>query len=137
MKYLKYITLGMFFGLVAVKSEIISWYRIQEMFRFDSFHMYGIIGSAVIIGILIIQFIKRTRMKDIKGQEINLPPKKFSIWRYLLGGTIFGMGWAITGACPGPSFALVGYGLLPYLVAIFFGILGTFVYGKLQSRLPH
>ena len=102
MKYLKFLTLGVVFGIVLSKSEVISWYRIYEMFKFDSFHMYGVIGSAVVLGIVIVQIIKRNHLKSIEGTEITFNPKNMSIPRYLFGGTIFGLGWALTGACPGP-----------------------------------
>ena len=104
MKYIKYLVVGVFFGIVMSKSEVVSWYRIYEMFRFDSFHMYGVIGSAIVIGIIFIQLIKRTHMKSLVGSEISFTPKNRSIARYLIGGTIFGLGWALTGACPGPMF---------------------------------
>lgn len=137
MKFLKYIFLGIFFGITFTKAEIISWYRIYEMFRFESFHMYGVIGSAVVLGILAVQFIKRRKMKDIAGNEIVFTPKEFSIPRYLIGGTIFGLGWAMTGACPGPMFVLLGNGILAIAVVIAFAVLGTFVYGMLRDKLPH
>lgn len=137
MKLIKYLLLGIFFGIVLTKSEVISWFRIQEMFRFQSFHMYGIIGSAVVLGAIVIQIIKRTKMKDTEGQTIVLHPKDKVFWRYILGGTIFGMGWALTGACPGPTFALVGNGYWLYILVIVFGVVGTWVYGQLQNKLPH
>ena len=137
MKYLKYLVLGIVFGVVLTKAEIISWYRIYEMFRFQSFHMYGVIGSAVVMGIVITQWIKRTQMKSMSGDPIIINPKQFSIARYLIGGIIFGLGWALTGACPGPMFILVGNGYLVMVVAIASGILGTYVYGKLRTKLPH
>ncbi len=137
MKTIKFLLVGIFFGIVLVKSEAVSWYRIFEMFKFQSFHMYGIIGSAVIVGVLSIWLIKRTRAKSIEGQEIVLPPKDKSITRYLLGGTIFGFGWALAGACPGPMYILVGTGVLTMLLVIAGAILGTFVYGLLQDKLPH
>lgn len=107
------------------------------MFKFQSFHMYGVIGSAVVLGIIITQIIKRTKMKSMSGDEIVIQPKEFSIPRYLIGGTIFGLGWAMTGACPGPMFILVGNGVYVILVAIASGLLGTFVYGKIKHKLPH
>ena len=137
MKLIKYLVLGTFFGIVLTKSEVISWFRIQEMFRFQSFHMYGIIGSAVILGIIVIQIIKRTKMKDSTGEDIVLHPKDKTFWRYILGGTIFGLGWALTGACPGPTFALVGNGYLLFMGVIFFGIVGTWIYGLVEDKLPH
>ncbi len=137
MKLLKFLALGIFFGVVLTKAEIISWFRIQEMFRFQAFHMYGIIGSAVVLGAIWVYLIKKYKVKDIDGEEIVIPPKQHTWFRYIIGGTIFGMGWAMTGACPGPSFALVGYGYWSYLIVIFFGVVGTYVYGKLQKYLPH
>lgn len=137
MKYIKYAILGILFGITLTKAEVVSWYRIFEMFKFQSFHMYGVIGTAVVLGIIIVQIIKRTKMKSISGDPIVIAPKAFSIPRYLIGGTIFGLGWAMTGACPGPMFILLGNGVLVILVAIASGIFGTFVYGKLRNRLPH
>lgn len=137
MKYIKFILLGILFGIVATKSEIISWYRIQEMFRFESFHMYGVIGSAVAIGVVVVALIKRLKLKNIEGQVIHFNPKDMSIPRYLIGGIIFGLGWAMTGACPGPMFTLVGNGVLVILVAIAFALLGTLAYGMLRDKLPH
>lgn len=137
MKFIKYILLGIFFGITFTKAEIISWYRIYEMFRFESFHMYGVIGSAVVLGIIVVQYIKRRKVKDIAGNEIVFTPKDFSIPRYLIGGTIFGLGWAMTGACPGPMFVLLGNGVLAIAVVIAFAVLGTFVYGLVRDKLPH
>jgi uncharacterized membrane protein YedE/YeeE len=137
MKYAKYILVGIVFGITLTKAEVISWFRIYEMFKFQSFHMYGVIGSAVILGIIFVQLIKRNQMKSTEGEQITFNPKNMSIPRYLFGGIIFGLGWALTGACPGPMFILVGNGFLVMLVAIASGILGTFVYGKLRSKLPH
>ena len=137
MKYLKHILLGVFFGITFTKAEIISWYRIYEMFRFESFHMYGVIGSAVILGVIVVQVIKRRKMKDIAGNPITFQDKDFSIPRYLIGGTIFGLGWAMTGACPGPMFVLLGNGVLVIAVVIAFAMLGTYVYGAVKDKLPH
>lgn len=137
MKLLKYIILGVFFGFILTKSEVVSWYRIQEMFRFQDFHMYGVIGSAVVLGAIIIQFIKRTKMKSTEGLAITFNPKNNSFWRYILGGTIFGLGWALAGACPGPTFVLAGYGYYSFFVVILAGIFGTYVYGVLRDKLPH
>lgn len=137
MKYLKYLVLGVFFGIVLSKAEVVSWYRIYEMFRFDNFHMYGVIGSAIAVGILLIQLIKRTNMRSLEGSEIRFTPKNRSIARYLLGGIIFGLGWALTGACPGPMFILVGHGVGVMLVVIASAIAGTFVYGIVRDKLPH
>lgn len=137
MKYIKYLILGTVFGIVLTKAELISWFRIYEMFRFEAFHMYGVIGSAVVLGIVITQIIKRTRMKSLSGDPIVITAKKFSIPRYLIGGIIFGLGWALTGACPGPLFVQVGNGYLVMVVAIASGLLGTYVYGLLRDKLPH
>lgn len=137
MKYIKYLILGTLFGITLTKAEIVSWYRIFEMFKFQSFHMYGVIGSAVVIGIIITQIIKRTKMKSMSGDPITFAPKQWSVPRYLFGGIIFGLGWAMTGACPGPMFILVGNGYLVILVAVASGVLGTYVYGRLRDKLPH
>lgn len=137
MKYIKYLILGTVFGIVLTKAELISWFRIYEMFRFEAFHMYGVIGSAVVVGIVITQIIKRTRMKSLSGDPIVITPKQFSIPRYLIGGIIFGLGWALTGACPGPLFVQVGNGYLVMIAAIASGLLGTYVYGLLRDKLPH
>lgn len=137
MKYFKYLILGTVFGIVLTKAELISWFRIFEMFKFQAFHMYGVIGSAVVIGIIITQYIKRTKMKAMSGDPIVMAPKQFSYPRYLIGGTIFGLGWALTGACPGPLFVQVGNGYLVMIVAIASGLLGTYVYGLLRNKLPH
>lgn len=123
--------------MVMAKAEIISWYRIYEMFNFDSFHMYGIIGSAVILGAIGVQILKKRKSKSLYGDELHLAPKAMSIPRYLLGGIIFGLGWALVGACPGPMFVLIGYGYLPILVVLFGAIIGTFIYGILRNKLPH
>ena len=137
MKYLKYLIVGAFFGIVLSKAEVVSWYRIYEMFQFDSFHMYGVIGSAVAVGIVFVQLIKRTHMKSILGTEINFTPKAKSVSRYLLGGIIFGLGWALTGACPGPMFILIGHGVGVILVVVASAVAGTFAYGLLRDKLPH
>jgi len=129
--------IGIIFGITLAKAEIISWYRIYEMFKFQSFHMYGVIGSAVILGIIVIQVIKRFKLKTVSGDPIYISPKHFSITRYLAGGTIFGLGWAMTGACPGPLFIMVGNGVTVMVVAIGSALLGTYVYGLLRSKLPH
>lgn len=137
MKDLKYILTGIIFGIVMTKSEAISWFRIQEMFLFQSFHMYGIIGVAVALGALQVAVIKRQQLKDIQGNPITFTPKAKSIPRYLLGGIIFGLGWAMTGACPGPMYTLLGHGLPVMVVVIFSALLGTLTYGALRSKLPH
>jgi uncharacterized membrane protein YedE/YeeE len=137
MRSLIYIFLGIFFGIVMTKSEAISWYRIQEMFRFDSFHMYGIIGTAVIVGVIGVALAKRFSWKTISGEDWRLQPKDFSVPRYLYGGIIFGLGWALTGACPGPMFTLLGQGLWSIGVVILGATLGTYAYGLLRPHLPH
>lgn len=133
-----YLLLGMALGIVFTKSEVISWFRIQEMFRFQSFHMYGIIGSAIVVGMISVHLIKRHQAKDLDGNPIAIPPKELGRGtRYWLGGTLFGLGWALTGACPGPMFALVGNGVFVILVAVASAIAGTWVYGLLRPSLPH
>lgn len=137
MKFIKFLLVGIFFGIVLVKSEAVSWYRIYEMFRFESFHMYGIIGTAVLLGVIALTLIKRMKIKDLYGQAIDLPDKDKTITRYLIGGTFFGFGWALAGACPGPMYVLFGTGVWTMLVVIAAAVLGTFVYGLLQNKLPH
>lgn len=137
MKFLKYILAGILFGIVMSKSEAISWYRIQEMFRFQSFHMYGIIGTSVILGALLVFLIRKFNLKDVEGNPIKFTPKEKAVTRYLVGGTIFGLGWALVGACPGPLFVNLGQGYWTILVAIFGAIAGTYFYGVLQNKLPH
>jgi uncharacterized protein len=133
---LKYLVAGLLFGIVAVKSEIISWFRIQEMFRFDSFHMYGVIGTAVVVGAISIQILKRFKVKTISKEEILIPPKKLDKGQ-IYGGLLFGCGWALTGACPGPLYALIGSGFTVVIVPLISAIVGTWVYGLLRSKLPH
>jgi uncharacterized protein len=137
MKFLKYVITGILFGVVMVKSEAISWFRIQEMFRFQSFHMYGIIGTAVIIGATAVYLIKKFRMKDLSGTPIKFHDKDRNWRKYLIGGTIFGLGWALTGACPGPIFVNIGYGYLGMVVVAIGAIVGTYLYGLLKNKLPH
>ena len=137
MKLLKFLLLGIFFGILMSKSEAFSWFRIQEMFRFQSFHMYGIIGTAVILGAIGVSLIKRFNLKDIYGNPIRFFPKEKSTTRYLLGGTIFGLGWALSGACPGPMVVNIGYGYLSMIVVFLFAIAGTYLYGLFKDRLPH
>ena len=137
MKLLKFLFVGVLFGIVMTKSEAISWFRIQEMFRFQSFHMYGIIGVAVVLGAILHYFIKNGGMKNVFGESIEFSPKPKTYKASLLGGTIFGLGWAMTGACPGPLYTLVGHGYWVVLVIIASALLGTLVYGALRSRLPH
>ena len=137
MKTLKYIIPGVLFGIVMTKSEAVSWFRIQEMFRFESFHMYGIIGVAVVSATIMTFLMKRRNAKSIEGNTIRFSPKQMSIPRYLFGGIIFGLGWAMTGACPGPMFTLVGHGIVSILLVIASAVLGTFAYGALRDKLPH
>ncbi|MFT4604087.1 MAG: putative membrane protein YedE/YeeE [Rhodothermales bacterium] len=133
-----YLLIGVYFGIVLSKSEAISWFRIQEMFRFQAFHMYGIIGVAVVVGLIAVQLIKRTRAKDLDGVEIHIQPKQLGAGtRYWLGGTIFGIGWALTGACPGPMFALIGNGIYVMIAALLAAVIGTWTYGALRPHLPH
>lgn len=137
MQYLKFILVGIVFGIMFTKAEIISWYRIYEMFRFESFHMYGVIGSAVVLSFISNQIIKRFKVRNVDGQVIEFVPKEKGVARYIIGGTIFGMGWALTGACPGPLYTLVGAGAYMVFVVIFFAIVGTWLYGVFKERLPH
>lgn len=137
MRTVIYLFIGILFGITMFKSEAASWFRIYEMFKFDSFHMYGIIGSALVIGILIVQLIKRFKIKSFYGEVIHFTPKAKSFSRYMYGGIIFGLGWALAGACPGPMFTLIGAGYLPILIVIGFSILGTFLYGLLKDKLSH
>ena len=133
---IKYILAGMLFGIFLVKSEVISWFRIQEMFQLKSFHMYGVIGSAVVVGIMSVFLIKRLKVKSIEGETIKLEPKKFNKGQ-IYGGLIFGLGWAITGACPGPLFTQIGTGTTVIIVTLLSAIAGTWVYGKFKDKLPH
>jgi uncharacterized protein len=137
MRMSRYILVGMLLGFVLYKSEAVSWFRIYEMFRFESFHMYGIIGSAVVAGIIIVQLIKRRHIHNVEGQEIIIKDKAKSVPRYLIGGAIFGMGWALAGACPAPMFILLGSGVTVFIVYLIFAMTGTFVYGLLRKYLPH
>ncbi|AYN04858.1 MULTISPECIES: DUF6691 family protein [unclassified Flavobacterium] len=133
---LKYMLVGIVFGIVFVKAEIISWYRIQEMFRLQSFFMYGVIGSAVAVGMLSVFLIKKFKVKTIQGEEIKIEPKTFSKGQ-IYGGLLFGFGWAITGACPGPLFAQIGTGVTVVAVTLVSAIFGTWVYGYFKDNLPH
>lgn len=135
---LVYLLLGIGFGIVLVRSEVVSWFRIQEMFRFQSFHMYGIIGSAVLVAALSIQIIKRAGLKSVTGEPIRINPKEWGKGvRYWLGGILFGLGWALLGACPGPIFALLGSGITVMIVALLSALAGTWVYSALRPHLPH
>lgn len=137
MKYLKFLIVGIIFGIVLVKSEAVSWYRIYEMFKFESLHMYGIIGTAVITGIILLLITKQKELKNIDGNLMRVPLKDRGLTRYLLGGSIFGLGWALSGACPGPMYILVGTGVFSMLIVIAAAILGTLVYGLFKDKLPH
>jgi uncharacterized membrane protein YedE/YeeE len=137
MKFLKFLILGILFGIVMAKSEAFSWYRIQEMFRFQAFHMYGIIGTAVVLGVIGVALIKKFGIRDFAGNPIMFHPKDKSYPRYLLGGTIFGLGWALSGACPGPMVVNIGYGYLTFIIIFAFALIGTFFYGVFKDRLPH
>lgn len=137
MRYITYLVIGIFFGIIMYKSEAASWFRIYEMFQFGSIHMYGIMGSALAIGIIGVQIIKRKNIKSLNGNNISLTPKDKGWKRYLFGGILFGLGWALSGACPGPMYVLVGAGFTPILMVLFGAVLGTFVYGLLKKQLPH
>jgi uncharacterized membrane protein YedE/YeeE len=137
MKYFRFLFVGIIFGIVLVKSEAVSWYRIYEMFRFESFHMYGIIGTAVGTGIILLLISKQFKMKNTEGSLMKVPEKESGLLRYLIGGSIFGLGWALCGACPGPMYILVGTGTFSMLIVILAAILGTYVYGVLKEKLPH
>ena len=133
---LKYLVVGILFGIVFVKAEIVSWFRIQEMFRFQSFHMFGIIGSAIVVGLVSVLLIKKYNVKTIYGEEIIIHPKKFNKGQ-IYGGLLFGIGWAITGACPGPLFAQIGTGATVIIITLMSAVFGTWMYGYLKERLPH
>ncbi|MBE5320877.1 YeeE/YedE family protein [Pedobacter sp. MR2016-19] len=133
---IKYLVVGVLFGIVFVKSEVVSWFRIQEMFRLQSFHMYGIIGSAIVVGMISVWLIKKFNIKTIYGESIEFHPKTFNKGQ-VYGGLLFGLGWAITGACPGPLFAQIGTGATVIFVTLLSAIAGTWVYGLLRDRLPH
>jgi uncharacterized membrane protein YedE/YeeE len=137
MKYLKYILVGFVFGIVLTKAEAVSWYRIYEMFQFQSFHMYGIIMTAIAVGVIGIQFIKRSQLKDIDGNPLIIQDKEKGNARYWIGGILFGLGWAMVGACPGPIFIMLGAGFMSVGLILFGAILGTFLYGVLKDKLPH
>ena len=137
MRTLYFIGVGILLGITLFKSEAASWFRIFEMFQFQSFHMYGIIGTAVVLGILLVQLIKRKKLKAFNGEPIQFANKEKRKYSYLIGGILFGLGWALAGACPGPMFTLLGSGFASLLVVIVSGILGTWVYGMLREKLPH
>src|SRR5690606_28919031 len=137
MRKIIYLFLGIIFGMAMYKAEAASWFRIYEMFNFQSFHMYGFIGTALLIGIPAVQYLKHKGSKDIDGNQIVIVSKSRSIWRYLIGGILFGLGWALVGACPGPIFVLIGAGVLPMIIVAGFAVLGTYLYGLLKDKLPH
>ncbi|MGK4568928.1 DUF6691 family protein [Flavobacterium sp. 3HN19-14] len=137
MKALKFLLVGFVFGIVLTKSEAVSWYRIYEMFQFQSFHMYGIICVAIATGLIGIQIIKRSKMNDISGQPIVIADKEKGSVRYWIGGLFFGLGWALVGACPGPIFILIGAGFFPVILILIGALIGTFIYGLLKDKLPH
>ncbi|WP_298781872.1 DUF6691 family protein [uncultured Polaribacter sp.] len=137
MRTLIYLFIGILLGITMFKSEAASWFRIYEMFKFESFHMYGIIGSALVTGIIVIKLIKIFKIKSLYGKRISFNPKEKSFSRYMFGGIIFGLGWALAGACPGPMFTLVGAGYFPIFIVIIASLFGTFLYGLLKKKLPH
>ena len=137
MKLLKYLLVGFVFGIVLTKSEAVSWYRIYEMFQFQSFHMYGIIMVAIATGIIGLQIVKKLQLKNMQGVPIVVPNKEKGSVRFWVGGIIFGLGWALVGSCPGPIFILLGAGFLPMVLVLFGALLGTFIYGLIKNKLPH
>ena len=137
MRSLVYIVLGVIFGVTMYKAETASWFRIYEMFNFQSFHMYGFIGSALVVGLIGIQIMKKKEAKDVDGKSIVIQPKNKSIARYLIGGIFFGLGWALVGACPGPIFVLLGAGVYPIIIVIIGALLGTYLYGIIKNKIPH
>jgi uncharacterized membrane protein YedE/YeeE len=136
---LVYLAIGTYFGIVVTKGEVVSWFRIQEMFRFQSFHMYGVIATALAVAMVSLALIKSRRVRTVRGDEIVVPPKELGRrgYRYWIGGTLFGLGWALAGACPGPIFALIGNGVTVYGVVLLSALFGTWLYGALRHRLPH
>jgi len=137
MKFVKFLIFGIVFGIVMAKYEAFSWYRIQEMFRFQAFHMYGIIGTAVTLSVLGVAIIKKFNLRDFHGNPIIFYPKERLVTRYLIGGTIVGLGWALSGACSGPMVVNIGYGYLAMVVVFLFAIIGTYLYGVIKNKLPH
>ena len=136
-KDIRFLLVGIFFGIVLTKAQVVSWFRIYEMFRFESFHMYGIIGTAVITGVILVQFIKRTKHKSVDGLEIFIEEKPKTYKANLLGGIIFGLGWALVGACPGPLYILIVGGFFAVVIVIISALFGTFLYGLWREKLPH
>ena len=137
MNYIKYLLVGFFFGIILTKAEAVSWYRIYEMFQFQSFHMYGIIMTAIAVGVIGIQIIKRNKLKDIDGNLLTIQDKEKGNARYWIGGILFGLGWAMVGSCPGPIFILLGAGFMSVGLILIGAILGTFLYGVFKDKLPH
>ncbi len=137
MKNISFLAVGILFGIIMTKSEAISWFRIHEMFRFESFHMYGIIGTAVVVGAAVIWAAKKFKMKTLRGTLVSYTPMKLNLPRHLLAGSIFGLGWAITGCCPGPMYILLGHGYWIIGLVMVGAILGTFTYGVVRNKLPH
>ena len=133
-----YLIAGVLFGIILTKGEVISWFRVQEMFRFQGFHMFGVFATALLTATLGVQALKRRGARTLGGERIVVPPKQLGTGaRYGVGGVIFGLGWALTGACPGPLFALLGSGISVVAVIIASAMLGTWTYGLLRSKLPH
>jgi uncharacterized protein len=137
MKLIKYLVVGFIFGIVLTKSEAVSWYRIYEMFQFQSFHMYGIISVAIATGLIGIQIIKRNKIKDIDGAPIVIKNKEKGAARYWIGGILFGLGWGLVGSCPGPIFILLGAGVFPVILVLIGALVGTILYGLFKEKLPH
>ncbi|ARV15466.1 YeeE/YedE family protein [Polaribacter sp. SA4-12] len=137
MKNIKFLIIGVLFGIILSKTEVVSWYRIYEMFKFQSFHMYGVIGSAVVIGIVLMQLFKKGVIKDYLGNQVIVQEKEKGYIKTILGGTIFGLGWALSGACPGPLYVLIGQGFLPILIVLLGAVLGAFIYGLVSKKLPN
>lgn len=137
MKLFRFFAVGIIFGIVLTKSEAVSWYRIFEMFRFESFHMYGIICTAIVTGVIGIQIIKRKKIKDFRGFPIMIVEKEKGFYRYIIGGLLFGLGWGLVGSCPGPIFILIGTGAVSMIIVLIGAVLGTFLYGIIKDKLPH
>ncbi|MFC4816689.1 MULTISPECIES: DUF6691 family protein [unclassified Flavobacterium] len=137
MKLFRFFAVGMLFGIVLTKAEAVSWYRIYEMFMFQSFHMFGIIGVAIMTGVIGLMIIKKKGIKDFKGQPIEILDKEKGFARYIIGGFLFGLGWALVGSCPGPIFILLGAGIPAVAIVLFGALLGTFIYGLVKDKLPH
>ena len=137
MKFIKFLLVGVVFGIVLTKSEAVSWYRIYEMFHFQSFHMFGVIMTAIGVGVIGIQLMKRTKAKDITGQPIVIPDKAKGFKNYIIGGILFGLGWGLVGTCPGPMYILIGAGYWAIGIVLLGALLGTYLYGALKDKLPH